>query len=58
MIIAEKVQLLKTIPTAQLRREFESYVTMQARSVSDEIARELIAIELDRRQMEEERNEI
>jgi len=53
MIVEEKVKLLKSIPTAQLRQEFESYITLKSRTVSDDIARELIAIELDRRQSED-----
>ena len=52
MIVFEKVELLKTIPTEKLRQEFESYLTLESRSISDDIARELIAIELDRRQTE------
>lgn len=52
MIVAEKVQLLKSLSTATLYAEFDLYANLQSKNVADEITQELIAIELDRRESE------
>ena len=50
MVIREKIELLKSMSTATLYAEFDQYANLQSPGVADEVARELIAIELDRRE--------